>query len=343
MDAPDRGFWCQRRVFVTGCTGFLGAWLTDQLLELGAHVVGLVRDLPAGSWPGRAARPGGASFVMGCLEDQPLLERAINEHEIDTVFHLGAQAIVGTASRSPLSTFEANIRGTYNLLESCRRVGAVDRIVIASSDKAYGAQEQLPYVETMPLRGRHPYDVTKSCAELIAQAYHHTYDLPVCMTRCGNLFGGGDLSFNRIVPGTIRSALHGERPIIRSDGTIIRDYIYVKDAVGAYLQLARHMEDHAIVGEAFNFSPDTRVTVREVTDRILSLMGRQDLEPIILDEAKGEMGHQYLCSGKARRILGWEPRWSLEEGLEETIDWYRRYFGTPRAAGAPDALRATVR
>jgi CDP-glucose 4,6-dehydratase len=334
MDTFDRAFWSERRVFVTGCTGFLGSWLTDQLLELGATVVGLVRDIT----PAFAGGPRGVTYVLGALEDQPLLERAINEHEIDVVFHIGAQPIVGTANRDPLSTFEANIRGSYNLLESCRRVGTVQRIVIASSDKAYGAQEKLPYDEAMPLQGSHPYDVTKSCTDLIARTYHHTYGLPVCITRCGNFFGGRDLNFNRIVPGTIRWALNGQRPIIRSDGTFIRDYIYIRDVVSAYIELAQHMENPAIHGEAFNFGLDQRVTVLQLTERILSLMGRTDLVPVVLNEAKGEIRNQYLSSAKARRVLGWRPHWTLDEALAETIDWYRAHSAAVEGVGLPSGV-----
>jgi CDP-glucose 4,6-dehydratase len=214
----------------------------------------------------------------------------------------------------------------------------VQRIVIASSDKAYGAQEKLPYDETMPLQGSHPYDVTKSCTDLIARTYHHTYGLPVCITRCGNFFGGRDLNFNRIVPGTIRWALNGQRPIIRSDGTFIRDYIYIRDVVGAYIELAQHMENPSIHGEAFNFGLDQRVTVLQLTERILSIMGRTDLEPVVLNEAKGEIRNQYLSSAKARRVLGWRPHWTLDQALAETIDWYRDNLATAEGIGLPSGV-----
>ncbi|MBI2851694.1 MAG: GDP-mannose 4,6-dehydratase [Chloroflexi bacterium] len=319
-------FWRDRRVFVTGCTGLVGSWLTKSLVEKGAEVTGLVRDLVPRSnlnWSGFNER---INIVRGDLDDYFLLERALNEYEIDTVFHLGAQTIVGIANRNPLSTFESNIRGTWNVLEACRNVSTVTRIVVASSDKAYGDQENLPYIETFPLMGRHPYDVSKSCADLISAAYHQTYGLPVCITRCGNFYGGGDLNFNRIVPGTIRAVIRNERPIIRSDGTFVRDYIYVQDAVGAYQFLAEKMDDKSIHGQPFNFSNESQKTVLEITRTILDLMCREDLQPIILNTVKGEIKHQYLSAQKAREILGWKSKYTLEDGLRETIEWYRKFF-----------------
>ena len=254
------------------------------------------------------------------------MERALNEYEIDTVFHLAAQTIVGTANRNPLSTFESNIKGTWCVLEACRRVSTVTRIVIASSDKAYGEQEELPYQETSPLKACHPYDVSKSCADLIACAYYRTYKLPVCVTRCGNFYGPGDLNFNRIVPGTIRSVLNNESPIIRSDGTFIRDYFYVKDAALAYMHLAERMDDTNIQGEVFNFSNELQIPVLELTEKILRLMGRTDLKPVILNQAEHEIKHQYLSAGKARDLLGWKPEYDLDGALKETIEWYTKFL-----------------
>jgi CDP-glucose 4,6-dehydratase len=257
------------------------------------------------------------------LEDGPLLTRVLNEYEIDTVFHLGAQTIVGTAARSAVSTFESNIRGTWNLLEACKTCSRlVTRIVIASSDKAYGAHDHLPYTEEAPLEGRFPYDVSKSCADLIALSYFHTYRLPVAITRCGNLFGGGDLNFNRLVPGTIRSVLRGEPPIIRSDGSFIRDYFYVRDAVEAYLRLAEKLVEESLVGEAFNFGNETPVSVLELVRRILCLMGRNSIEPVILNQASHEILRQYLDCSKARKLLAWAPKFGMDLGLNETIAWY---------------------
>lgn len=319
-------FWKNKNVFVTGCTGLLGSWLTKDLVEKGANLTGLVRD-----WVPRSSLFGFGlekkiTIVRGTLEDYQLLERAINEHEADTVFHIAAQAIVGTANRNPLSTFETNIRGTWNILEACRRNRKVKRIVVASSDKAYGEHGKLPYTENYPLQGEHPYDVSKSCTDLISHTYYKTYNLPVCITRCGNIYGGGDLNFNRIVPGTILSALKGESPVIRSDGLFVRDYIYVEDIVSAYLFLAEKMDTADMHGEAFNFSNEQPVNVKDLVNRILSLMNRQELAPIVLNEASNEIVNQYLSSEKARSLLGWAPRYTLDQGLQGTINWYTSYM-----------------
>lgn len=318
--------WRGARVFVTGGTGLLGSALVDRLVELGADVTCLVRDWVPHS---RLVAEGGlsrVSTVRGELEDGALLLRALNEYEIDTVFHLGAQTIVGTASRSALSTFEANIRGTWLLLDACRQLDRINRVVVASSDKAYGEHETLPYTEDAPLQGRYPYDVSKSCADLISISYHRTYGLPVAITRCGNLYGAGDLNFNRLIPGTIRSALRGESPIIRSDGTFIRDYFYVKDAVEAYLRLAEHLEDERFHGEAFNFGTETPMSVLEVVERLLQAMGRTDLEPEVLGQASHEILRQYLDCTKARSMMDWAPLYTMDEALAETITWYTRHL-----------------
>jgi len=311
---------------VTGCTGLVGSWLTKTLVEKGAEVTGLIRDLVPKSnlnWSGFNNR---INIVRGELQDYALLERTLNEYEIDTVFHLGAQTIVSIANRNPLSTFESNIRGTWNLLEACRRTSTISRVLVASSDKAYGPQEDLPYTESFPLIGCYPYDVSKSCVDLISHAYYQTYHLPVGITRCGNFFGGGDLNFNRIIPGTIRSVIRGERPVIRSDGSYVRDYIYILDAVGAYLLLAEKMDDKKILGEAFNFSNETRQTVLDITRLILKLMNREDLAPQVMNMATGEIKEQYLSAQKARDVLGWQPEYSIEAGMKETIAWYQEFF-----------------
>ena len=269
------------------------------------------------------------NIVRGELEDLNTLIRVINEYEVDTVFHLGAQTIVGTASRSPLSTFESNVRGTWNLLEACRSCPRLVRsIVVASSDKAYGAHEHLPYTEDVPLQGRFPYDVSKSCADLVSLSYHATYRLPIAITRCGNLYGGGDINYNRLIPGTIRSVLQGERPIIRSDGTFVRDYFYVRDAVSAYMQLAERLAgDPGLAGHAFNFGTETPLSVVELVELILTVMDRQDLDPVILNEANHEIPRQYLDCTKARQMLGWSPAYTLDDALRETILWYRDRIG----------------
>jgi CDP-glucose 4,6-dehydratase len=322
------GFWTDRQVFVTGATGLLGSHLTAELVARGANVVCLVRDEVAASHFYRLALHDKVVRVRGELEDYLLLERALNEHEIDTVFHLGAQAIVTIANRNPLSTFESNVRGSYNLLEACRRNDKkVKRVVVASSDKAYGDQPVLPYTEESRLEGRFPYDCSKSCTDLIARSYFETFRTPVCVTRCGNLFGAGDLNWNRIVPGTIRSALRGERPIIRSDGSFVRDYVYVGDAVSAYLTTAEQLDRDGVTGEAFNFSDEKPLDVRQICAAALAACARQDLEPVVLGEASHEIKAQYLSSAKARATLGWAPRFGLEQGLALTVGWYREHLG----------------
>jgi CDP-glucose 4,6-dehydratase len=319
--------WAARRVLVTGATGIVGSWLVRQLVEDGAFVVALVRDMNPQSELIRSGLWTRITVVNGALEDYAAVERAVADHEVDSVFHLAAQAIVTTALRSPLATFESNIRGTYNLLDACRvHAELVQRVVVASSDKAYGESPTLPYTEDMPLVGRHPYDVSKSCTDLLALTYAHTYRLPVGVARCGNIYGGGDLNWSRIVPGTIRSVLRNERPVIRSDGKFIRDYIYVRDVVDAYLALGNYVRKDRGIGDAFNFSPESRVSVLEITHEIQRLMKRPDLEPVVLNQAKAEIPNQYLDSRKAQRELGWAPRYSLEAGLLETIEWYRGFL-----------------
>lgn len=320
-------FWLDRRVFVTGATGLLGSWLTKKLADLGADVVVLIRDWVPESEFFQNDAFSSAIIISGDLVDEELLERVLNEYEIETVFHTAAQTIVGTANRGPMSTFESNVRGTWCLLEAVRRSPLVKQTIVASSDKAYGEHEKLPYREDAPLQGRHPYDVSKSCADLIAQSYAHTFGLPICVTRCGNLFGGGDLNWNRLIPGTIRSVVRDEAPVIRSDGTYIRDYFYVEDAVLAYMMLAEKMAaDSEVCGQAFNFSNEIQVNVLDLTRRILTLMGRADIEPEILNEAGNEIKHQYLSAEKARSTLGWTPRFTLDEGLERTIGWYQSFL-----------------
>lgn len=328
--AEVNGFWLDRPVLVTGATGLIGGWLVRRLLAGGAEVVCLVRDWVPQSELVRAGLVERVKVVRGEVQDQATMERALGEYEVDTVIHLAAQTIVGIANRNPVSTFEANIAGTWALLEACRRTPTVRQIVVASSDKAYGDHEELPYSEEAPLTGRHPYDVSKSCADLIAQTYAASYRLPVAITRCGNFYGGGDLNWNRIVPGTIRSVLRGQPPVIRSDGQFIRDYFYAEDGAAANMLLAERLaEDPALAGEAFNFSNEIQVTVLELVERILGLMGSR-LEPEVRNEAVNEIRHQYLSAAKARRVLGWSPLFSLEEGLGRTIKWYEEFLGAAR-------------
>ena len=293
-----------------------------RLLDLGADVTCLVRDWVPQSELVHTRMIERVKVARGDVRDKTFLERCLGEYEIDTVFHLAAQTIVGIANSNPISTFETNIMGTWALLEACRHSPKARQIVIASSDKAYGDQKELPYNEDTPLQGQHPYDVSKSCADLIAQTYAVTFDLPVAITRCGNFYGGGDLNWNRIVPGTIRSILRGERPVIRSDGSYIRDYFYVEDGAAAYTLLAERLSaDPGLRGEAFNFSNELQVTVLELVRRILTLMG-SDLKPEVRNEVSGEIHHQYLSTIKARQVLDWAPLFTLDEGLKATIDWY---------------------
>jgi len=318
-------FWRDRPTLVTGATGLVGGWLVRQLLAAGAHVVCLVRDWAPQSELVRARMIDQVVSVRGDLRDQALLERVLGEYEIATVIHLAAQTIVEIANRNPISTFETNIQGTWALLEACRRSPLVKQIILASSDKAYGDHLNLPYDEQTPLQGRHPYDVSKSCSDLIGTSYAVTYGLPVVITRCGNFYGGGDLNWNRIVPGTIRAVLRGQRPIIRSDGLYVRDYFYVEDGAAAYLRLAESLAaTPELRGEAFNFSNELQLTVLDIVQRILNLMD-SDLEPDVRNNATNEIRHQYLDSSKARQVLSWQPLFSLEEGLQRTIAWYRAF------------------
>ncbi|AYV18347.1 MULTISPECIES: GDP-mannose 4,6-dehydratase [Bacillus] len=318
-------FWKNKNVFVTGCTGLLGSCLVKELIDQGANVTGLVRDTVPKSNLYQGEQVKQMNIVQGALEDLDVIERALGEYEIDTVFHLAAQAIVGVANRNPISTFEANILGTWNILEACRRHPLIKRVIVASSDKAYGDQPVLPYDENMPLQGKHPYDVSKSCADLLSHTYFNTYGLPVCITRCGNLYGGGDLNFNRIIPQTIQLVLNGEAPEIRSDGTFIRDYFYIEDAVEAYLLLAEKMEELNLAGEAFNFSNEIQLTVLELVEKILKAMD-SDLKPKVLNQGSHEIKHQYLSAEKARKLLNWTPAHTIDEGLEKTIEWYKAFF-----------------
>ncbi|MBD7915284.1 GDP-mannose 4,6-dehydratase [Clostridium sp. Sa3CUN1] len=322
-------FWNNKNVFVTGGTGFLGSYLVKKLVNYGANVTILLRDyIPQSNiYIGEEYKK--VNVVHGMLEDYLLIERTLGEYEIDTVFHLAAQAIVGVANRNPLGTFKSNIEGTWNILEAARKSPLIKQVIVASSDKAYGDQEKLPYDENMPLQGKHPYDVSKSCADLIAQTYYETYNLPVCITRCGNLYGGGDLNFNRIIPQSIQSILNKESPVIRSDGSFIRDYFYIEDAVDAYINLAEKVVELNLGGQAFNFSNEIQLTVLELVNKILKIMG-SDIKPIILNQGSNEIIHQYLSAKKARTVLGWSPNYTIDEGLSKTIEWYEAFLKKER-------------
>ena len=320
-------FWRDRPTLVTGATGLVGAWTVRRLVALGADVVCLVRDWVPQSELVRAGLLERVRVVRGDVRDQAGLERALGEYEVDTVIHLAAQTIVGIANRNPVSTFESNIQGTWSVLEACRRSVLVRQVVFASSDKAYGEAKTLPYNETTPLQGAHPYDVSKSCADLIAHSYAVTYDLPVVITRCGNFYGGGDLNWNRLVPGTLRSIVRNERPVVRSDGEYVRDYFYVEDGAAAYTLLAEKLAaDRTLAGEAFNFSNETRLTVNALVARILAATGSA-LRPDVRNEATHEIREQCLDASKARGRLGWSPLFTLDEGLARTIAWYRDFLG----------------
>lgn len=321
-------YWQRKAVFVTGCTGLVGAWLVAALVARGATVVGLVRDHIPRSNLYRLGLDRHIAIARGDVCDHATVLRVMNEYEIDTVFHLAAQTIVGIANRAPLSTFEANIRGTWTVLEAARHTPTMRRVVMASSDKAYGAQETLPYLEDAPLLGLHPYDASKSCGDLIAQTYFHHYRMPVAIARCGNIFGGGDLNFNRIIPETMRAVHRGERPVIRSDGSPTRDYLYVEDVAEAYLTLAEGLDDPARHGRAYNFSYEQPRTVLEIVAQALAALGRPDLTPDVRGTGipPGEIPHQYLSSARARDELGWRPRFGLDDGLRQTYAWYARFF-----------------
>lgn len=320
-------FWNDRSVLVTGATGLLGGWLVPALHARGARIVALVRDRSPGAMFVRDGWEERVAVVSGSLGDADLLRRTLAEYAVETVFHLAAQTIVGVAKKDPVGTLEANVRGTWNLLEAARQAGGC-QVIVASSDKAYGASTDLPYRESHPLQGEYPYDASKSCADLITHMYASTYGLATGITRCGNLFGGGDLNFSRTVPGVIAATLRGEPFRIRSDGLFVRDFLYVEDAVDGYLHLAEALAaDPALAGEAFNFSLELRLTVLDVVHNVLRLMGREELEPVIENIASSEIREQYMAADKAHRRLAWSPRYGMDDGLRRTIDWYRDFLG----------------
>lgn len=318
--------WQNKRVLVTGATGFLGSYLTRDLANAGAIVTVLERDYEPHSNFYRLGLDRTTRKVIGDVSNFFLMERILNEHEIEVVFHLAAQPLVLTANRAPLSTFESNMRGTWMLLEAARQSPLKPKVVVASSDKAYGDSIDLPYREIHPLRGAHPYDVSKTCTDLLAQSYFATYRLPISIVRCGNFYGGGDLHWSRIVPGTLRSLIRNENPVIRSDGTLKRDYFYIEDVARAYLAVGARMDDEKIWGEAFNFGTETPVSAREMVNKMIAITGKTNLQPEVLGQNHGEIAEQYLSTEKARTILGWRPTFSLDDGLAAAYRWYQEFF-----------------
>lgn len=321
-------FWLDRPTLVTGATGLVGGWLVKRLLGAGADVTCLVRDWVPQSELTRTNLVDRVKRVHGDVCDGPLLERVLGENEIVTVMHLAAQTTVPVANRNPRSTFESNVGGTWTLLEACRRSPLVGQVIVASSDKAYGSHDTLPYREDTPLAALHPYDASKACSDIIAQSYAATFEVPVAITRCGNIYGGGDLNWNRIVPGTIRALVRERRPIVRSDGTPVRDYFYVEDSAAAYMLLAERLaSDSSLIGQAFNFSNEEPIGVLNLLERITARFG-STLTPDIRNESSNEILEQYLSASRARAMLGWEPLFSLDEGIDRTIGWYRDFLAT---------------
>jgi CDP-glucose 4,6-dehydratase len=329
----DGIYWLNRNVLVTGANGFVGSWVARSLVELGARVVVLVRDTPASGGLALQGLTDKVDTVRGSLTDYPTVERALNEYGVEVCFHLAAQAIVTVANRSPISTFESNIQGSWNLLEACRRAPTVRRVVVASSDKAYGDHSQLPYTEEYELRATYPYDVSKAATDMLARSYHRTYGLPVAVTRCANIYGGGDLNYTRIIPDAIRSLIRGHDPVIRSDGTPIRDYMYAGDAADAYLTVAEQLHRDDVAGEAFNFGTESPISVLDLVNEIISVSGRPDSRARVTGQGKpaGEIDAQYLSSTKARERLGWQPRYDLRSGLRETYEWFSRFLNDEAA------------
>jgi CDP-glucose 4,6-dehydratase len=333
-------FWKSRSVFVTGATGLLGSWLVPALVERGASVVVLIRDATPRSLLVREGWLNRVVSVHGSLTEEGLLRRTLAEYGIETIFHLGAQTLVGVAKVDPVGTLEANVRGTWSLLEAARQCG-VSEVLVASSDKAYGESQNLPYREDHPLQGRFPYDVSKSCADLITSMYARTYALPAAIVRCENLFGGGDPNFSRLIPGVIEATIRGENFKIRSDGKFVRGFLYVEDAAEAYLCLAENLaRDRSIAGEAFNFGLGERPTTLDLVEKVLAMMQRSDLRPIVQNIANSEIREQYLDPTKARTRLAWAPRYGMDEGLRRTIDWYRTFLSETAAPALQRAVAA---
>jgi len=321
----NKHFWKNKRVLITGYEGFLGSNLIKQLLKYNAKTIGL--DIKVNRKDTILTKDDYKKIIIikGNVANYKLVKGIITKYKIDVIFHLAAEAIVGRSLQNPANTFSSNIKGAWTILEACRKEGNVELIIIASSDKAYGSHKKLPYMEDTSLVGNHPYDVSKSCADLIAHTYFHTYNLPITITRCGNIYGPGDFNFSRIVPNAIRCALSGRTLFIRSDGKFIRDYIFVEDIVRGYIILAEKIARLNLAGEAFNFSDENPITVVELVKKIYRLAGKKPNYKI-LNQAKYEIKQQYLSSQKARKLLGWKAKTNLEEGFKKTIEWYRNWF-----------------
>ncbi len=333
------------RVLVTGASGFMGSWLTEYLLNQGATVTTLLADWNPDSYFVRSGIVHRIRNVIGSIEDYDLLEKVIGDHGINAVFHLAAISVEGLAFEKPRLSFEINIRGTYNVLEACRvHSDMVRRVVVASSDKAYGDSPILPYTEDLPMLGRHPYEVSKSCADLIARSYYHSYGLPVAVGRFGNIYGGGDLNWSRLLPNTIRRLLNNDRPRVRmpAQGSFMRDFLYVKDAVNAYIAMFEGLARPEVHGEAFNFAMGGTWTVLEVVEKIQRIMHCEDIEPLIENQSHGEIWHQQVSAEKAKKVLGWTPRYSFDEGLAETVEWYLEFLLASVSSSKPSSVLATV-
>ena len=325
--ATNDNFWALKNILITGGSGFLGSYIIEKLVPKEANIIAIVRDhLPKSRLFYKDLNEK-ITIVNGDISDYRLVERTLNEYEIGVVFHLAAQTIVQIANRAPISTFESNIKGSWNIFEASRNIETVERIIVASSDKAYGEKKNLPYNELDSLNAKHPYDLSKAITDLLAQGYYSTYGLPVGITRCGNLYGGGDLNFNRIVPQTIRSILYNQNPEIRSDGTFLRDYFYVEDAADSYIILAENLLEKKLEGQAFNFGTGKPVSVLELVEKILAISGNKTLKPIIKNTAKGEIKDQYLDCSKAFKTFDWKPAHTVEMGLRKSFEWYKSWFG----------------
>jgi CDP-glucose 4,6-dehydratase len=332
--------WTGTRVLFTGAQGFIGSWVAERLLDEGAQVIVLDRPAPELSRFRLHGLQDRCTAVAADLMDMGSLRAAIEQHEVQAVFHLAATAIVKSAATSPLGAYEVNVRGAWNLLEACRVANEPPRrVVIASTDKAYGLHEELPYREGHALQPRYPYDASKACADIIARSYAHTFDLPVAVTRLGNVFGGGDFNFSRLIPGAIRSLLAGEQPVIRSNGLMQRDFLYAEDAVAAYLAVAESLERPELWGRAWNASIGAPVRVLDVVEQLIEIAGASGGVDIRGEGTPhGELGRQWLDCRVISEELGWGPRWDLRRGLQETFSWYERELPRlrDRASAAPD-------